>query len=287
MSASRRFFPAIPADTSRAAQAVLRDGSPYRVLAHEMDALFSRTVRDKTSERPTADDTADDVLFLRQAIVTVIQLVEWLTDRQAAVATQTRVDWKYVLHLSLNHIGFQPRVFCLFRQRLLADHSAWQSFAAVMTSVRELRLWPSHDAVLSQPEGALTITCNLNQVAWLEDAMVQALYALATSRPEWLRQTALAHWYARYTPHRSRDILSPADGSLDSAVIAIESDIGYLLQVLSEESAADLAQLPEIQRLKRSSQQHATVDRRRSAVGVSCSECMLGLCIAHGCSGYG
>jgi transposase len=258
-----------------------------------MDVVFAQFVTDLIVPEDVVPANmsehypADAVLFLRQAIVAVLQLAEWLTDRQAAEATQTRVDWKYVLHLSLNHIGFQPWELCLFRQQLLADSTAWRCFAAVVLSVRNLRLWPGLDGVFGRPERAFTSICHLNQVAWLEDGMAQALYALATSRPEWLRQNALAHWYTRYALHRSRHTMPPADESLNRAAGAIHSDIAYLLQALSDESTADLAELPEIQRLKRSLQQHVTVDRRRSSVGVRCSECALGLCIAHGCSGYG
>src|SRR5919109_4169701 len=42
----------------------------------------------------------------RLALVTVLQAIEGLTDRQAAEYVRSRIDWKYVLALSLEDPGF-------------------------------------------------------------------------------------------------------------------------------------------------------------------------------------
>lgn len=43
---------------------------------------------------------------LRLALVTILQYVEGLTDRQAADAVRSRIDWKYLLCLELTDTGF-------------------------------------------------------------------------------------------------------------------------------------------------------------------------------------
>ncbi|MDQ3765438.1 MAG: transposase, partial [Actinomycetota bacterium] len=53
------------------------------------------------------------------ALVTVLQFVENLTDRQAADAVRGRIDWKYCLGMELTDPGFDHTVLTGFRQRLI------------------------------------------------------------------------------------------------------------------------------------------------------------------------
>jgi hypothetical protein len=48
-----------------------------------------------------------------------MQFREGLSDRGAAEAVRTRIDWKYLLSLDLDDAGFDHSVLCEFRQRLL------------------------------------------------------------------------------------------------------------------------------------------------------------------------
>lgn len=48
-----------------------------------------------------------------------MQFLENLTDRQAAEAVRSRIDWKYILGLTLDNPGFDYSILCEFRQRLL------------------------------------------------------------------------------------------------------------------------------------------------------------------------
>jgi transposase len=53
----------------------------------------------------------------RLALVSVLQRVENLTDRQAADAVRSDLTWKYVLGLSLDDPGFDHSVLSEFRSR--------------------------------------------------------------------------------------------------------------------------------------------------------------------------
>ncbi|MBE7467648.1 MAG: transposase [Anaerolineales bacterium] len=53
-------------------------------------------------------------------MVTIMQFMEDLTDRQAAEAVRSRIDWKYVLGLALTDPGFHYSILGPFRDRLLA-----------------------------------------------------------------------------------------------------------------------------------------------------------------------
>jgi hypothetical protein len=51
----------------------------------------------------------------RLALVTIFQMAEDLTGRQAAEAARTRIDWKYALGLGLADPGFDDSVLSEFR----------------------------------------------------------------------------------------------------------------------------------------------------------------------------
>ena len=54
------------------------------------------------------------------ALITIMQFAEGLTDRQAADAVRSRIDWKYALGLELTDSGFDYTVLTEFRERLIA-----------------------------------------------------------------------------------------------------------------------------------------------------------------------
>jgi transposase len=54
-----------------------------------------------------------------RALVTVLQKAEDLTDRQAADAARTRIDWMYALGLDLDDPGFDHTVLSEFRSRVV------------------------------------------------------------------------------------------------------------------------------------------------------------------------
>lgn len=119
MSLHAQSLEAIPDLTSRIAQASFPKGT---LAMHLRDALgpiyqdadfahlFPR--RGRAAEAPW-----------RLALVTVLQALENLSDRQAAEMVRGRLDWKYALSLPLDDPGFDASMLTDFRQRLL-DHEA-------------------------------------------------------------------------------------------------------------------------------------------------------------------
>jgi transposase len=56
----------------------------------------------------------------RLALIVVLQVAENLTDRQAAEAVRSRLDWKYLLGLELTDQGFDHTVLSEVRSRVVA-----------------------------------------------------------------------------------------------------------------------------------------------------------------------
>jgi transposase len=50
-------------------------------------------------------------------LVSILQFTEGLSDRQAADAVRSRVDWKDLLRLDLTDAGFDASVLAEFRAR--------------------------------------------------------------------------------------------------------------------------------------------------------------------------
>jgi Transposase domain (DUF772) len=59
----------------------------------------------------------------RLALVTALQFLEHLSDRQAAEAVRSRIDWKYALGLELTDAGFHFSALAEFRARLVVGRS--------------------------------------------------------------------------------------------------------------------------------------------------------------------
>src|SRR3954471_5190391 len=105
----------IPAQTQRVARAAFPKGSLCLRLFDELGTLFED--QDFADLFPPQGQPA--LAPFRLALITVLQFVEGLSDRAAADAVRGRIDWKYLLCLSLDDAGFDYSVLSEFRSRLL------------------------------------------------------------------------------------------------------------------------------------------------------------------------
>jgi transposase len=105
----------VPTDTKRVAKDAVPEGNTCLVLRDRLGAVF--------------DDSLFSPLFpargqpaaapWRLALVTMLQFAERLSDRDAADAVRTRIDWKYLLGLELSDPGFDFSILSRFRDRLI------------------------------------------------------------------------------------------------------------------------------------------------------------------------
>jgi transposase len=116
MSLHPQPFTDVPAETARVARAAFPRGNSYMRMRDEIGAIYEDgafaslfSTRGQPAEAPW-----------RLALVTVLQYAEGLSDRQAAEAVRSRIDWKYALNLELSDPGFDATVLCEFRARLVA-----------------------------------------------------------------------------------------------------------------------------------------------------------------------
>ena len=89
----------------------------------------------------------------RLALVTVLQFAEGFSDRQAADAVRSRIDWKYVLGLELADPGFHHTVLSEFRGGQNATAGLGWQYIEVngRLSWREVKDMPSPAELIASP----------------------------------------------------------------------------------------------------------------------------------------
>ena len=106
-------IPPVPEETARVVRACFPRGTLVVQLRDALGTLYSD--EDFADLFPTRGQPAEAPW--RLALVTVLQFVEGLPDRQAADAGRSRLDWKYALSLELTDPGFDHTVLSEFRTR--------------------------------------------------------------------------------------------------------------------------------------------------------------------------
>jgi transposase len=123
----------VPKDTARIAKAILPKGNVYTQLYDALGTIYADQdfvdVFSHTGQPAEAP--------VRVALVTILQFAEGLSDRQAADAVRTRIDWKYLLCLKLEDRGLHHSVLSEFRTRLLTGSAAQRLLDKLLGICRE------------------------------------------------------------------------------------------------------------------------------------------------------
>lgn len=101
-----------PQQTAQVAKAAFPRGNRCLTLRDELGVLFPDA--EFADLFPTRGQPAQAPW--RLALLTILQYVENLADRQAAEAVRSRIDWKYLLGLELTDAGFDVSVPSTLRQ---------------------------------------------------------------------------------------------------------------------------------------------------------------------------
>lgn len=110
----------VSSEPRRVAEAAFTDGNSYGRLGDELSPLF--TDAQFAPFYPKRGQPA--LLPWRLARLTMLQFASGLSDRQAAAAVRSRIDWKNLLHLDLTDEGFDYSVLSEFRTRLVFGEHA-------------------------------------------------------------------------------------------------------------------------------------------------------------------
>jgi transposase len=144
----------------------------------------------------------------RIAMVSVLQYVEGLSDRQAAEAVRGRIDWKYALALELTDPGFDHTVLSEFRSRLVHGQAELQLLDTLLERCRELGLIRPRGRQRTDSTHVLAAIRVLNRLERIGETMRAALNDLAVMSPDWLQALAPAVYGGAAISGRRRRICS-------------------------------------------------------------------------------
>src|SRR6266849_3615040 len=189
----------------------------------------------------------------RLALVTIFQEVEDLTDRQAAGAVRTRIDWKYALGLDLADPGFDHSVLSEFRGKVAAGGLEQVVLDTLLERLAAEGLVKAGGKMRTDSTHVIAAVAALSRLELAGESVRAALEALAAAHPAWLEQrVCVADFARRYgTPVTSwRPPVSQA--RRDELAIAYAKD-GYALVEAVYHSAAPawLREIPAVGTLRR------------------------------------
>jgi transposase len=243
----------IPPETARVARAAFPKGHRSLRLTDELDTLFT--------------DEAFGTLFpthgqpacppWRLALVTILQFAEGLSDRQAANAVRSRIDWKYVLRLELTDPGFDASVLSEFRTRLVAGAAQSLLFDTLLTWCRDRQLVNARGRPRTDSTHIIAAVRALNRIEVVGETVRHALNSLALVAPEWLPVVSPPEWKTRSVRRAEDDRLPTTQAARAALTRPIGSD-GWRLLVAVDALDAPLwlRDIPAVGILRRVWLQH-------------------------------
>ena len=238
----------IPDETVRVARAAFPKGTLVMQVYDALGPLFTNA-QFAALFSPTGQPAEDPA---RLALVLVLQFLDGLSDRQAAEAVRDRIAWKYALGLELTDPGFDASVLSEFRDRLIAGQAEQLLLDSMLTRLQELGLLKARGRQRTDSTHVLAAIRTLNRLTCVGETMRQALNALATEAPDWLRHQVPQDWFDRYG-RRLDDARLPREKTARAALGATIGADGFWLLTLLEHPDAppELRELPEVQILRR------------------------------------
>ncbi|TGZ16017.1 hypothetical protein DV517_09900 [Streptomyces sp. S816] len=122
----------------------------------------------------------------RLALVSVLQFAEGLSDRQAAHAVRSRLDWKYALSLEPTDTGFDYSVLSEFRTRLAEGGAGQAMFDAVLAAAVGAGLLKPGKRQRTDATHVLAATRDLNWLEFVVETLRAALNHIAGTAGDWL-----------------------------------------------------------------------------------------------------
>jgi len=189
----------------------------------------------------------------RLALVTVLQMAENLTDRQAAEAVREKISWKYALGMTLADPGFDASVLCEFRARLVAHGLEERVLDVLLARLGELGLVTARGKQRTDSTHVISAVRDLNRLELAGESIRAAVEALSVAVPGWLPTVIdLGDWAKRYGARVDSWRLPSSQAKRKQLAETYGSDALALLRAVSAPDAPDwLCELPAVEVLRR------------------------------------
>jgi transposase len=239
---------AVPEQTSKVAHAAFPSGSLCMRIYDELGTIF----QDQDFADLYAQCGQPGQPPFRLALVTVLQFIEGLSDRDAMAAVRGRIDWKYLLCLELDDPGFDHSVLCEFRARLLEGGAERILFDKILSALRDKKLVKARTAQRTDSTHVLAAVRDLNRVERVGETLHATLNVLAVAAPEWVRVNIPSEWVDRYGKRVDEWRLPEKEKEREIYTQMVGQDGSALLDALwSEETPEWMRSLPAVETLRR------------------------------------
>lgn len=238
----------VPCETVRVARAAFPKGNIYMQVRDELGtiyqdvkfaSLFSNLGKPATSP-------------WRLALVTMMQYAEGLSDRQAADAVRSRIDWKYALGLELTDPGFDSTVLCEFRARLVRGNVEQLILDELLKLCKERKWLKARGRQRTDSTHVLASIRALNRLQCVQETMRAALNSLAVIAPQWLKEYSDPEWVDTYGPRADDFRLPPGEDKRLFQALKVGTDGHALMSaILAEEAPEWLRHVPAVETLRR------------------------------------
>ncbi len=238
----------VPGETARVARAIFPQGNLCITMADTLSEFLND--HDFSQLFPTQGQPAKSPW--RLALATILQYVEGLTDRQAADAVRSRIDWKYLLCLELTDVGFHHTVLSEFRTRLVTEEASGLIFEQLLTLCQDRGWLKPRTRQRTDSTHVLAAIRAVTRLECVGETLRAALNALAVAAPDWLLLHSQPDWVERYS-ERIEDYHLPKSKSkrAEQAQLYGEDGLRLLNAIFESTSPTWLRQLPAVETLRR------------------------------------
>ena len=248
MSMKPQPIPEIPPETVRVVRAVFPKGNIYIHLCDTFGTIY----QDELFADFYPDRGQPAYAPWRLALVTVFQFMENLTDRQAADAVRSRLDWKYCFSLELTDAGFDHTVLCEFRTRLVALTAEERFLEAVLDLCKAQGWLKARGRQRTDSTHMLAKVRALNRAECVVETLRHALNVLAVVAPDWLRGQVQPEWFERYG-HRAEEYRLPTGEDKRQKLLhqVGQDGWGLLAAIQAEPTIEWMLSIPAVDTLQR------------------------------------
>lgn len=183
-----------PDETARIAHAAFPKGNLYLHIRDQLGVVYE----DSTFVSLFSLTGQPAIAAWRLAWVTIMQFAEGLTDRQAADAVRSRIDWKYLLGLPLEDEGFHYSVLSEFRSRLVTGHLEQQLLDVLLMACKAHGWLKAGGRQRTDSTHVLAAVERLHRYELVKAVLEAALNRCAQHAPEWLQARVPPDWFRRY-----------------------------------------------------------------------------------------
>src|SRR5260221_10301732 len=191
----------------------------------------------------------------RLALVTIFQMAEDLTDRQADEHVRTRIDWKYALGLDLADPGFDHSILSEFRGRVAAGGLDQVVLDTLPGRLAAGGLVGAGGKMRTDSTHVISAVRDLNRLELAGESVRACLEQLAVAAPQVVAQLLDDSWGSRYAARIDTWRMPASATKKDELALAYGRDGHTLLKAVYAAAASDpdlafLARLRQVEVLR-------------------------------------